>query len=135
MGRGIRQPRQKIATAMRRCTLFALPSRDAGLGNVHLEAMSMSKPLIGCRGQGIAEIIRPGSNGFLVGQDNEKERTLDIAMLLHDESYRHSLGMAARHTILDKLTPALQAENLERIYREFIAGDRRPVGHNPIGQS
>jgi glycosyltransferase involved in cell wall biosynthesis len=116
-----RQPRQQIATAMRRCTVFALPSRQEGLANVYLEAMSTSKPVIGCRGQGIAEIIQHGSNGFLVGPDNEKELTLAIAMLLRDESYRRNLGTAARDTILDRLTLAHQAEHLARIYRESIA--------------
>jgi teichuronic acid biosynthesis glycosyltransferase TuaC len=113
-----RQTRQQIGTAMRRCTVFALPSRYEGSGNVYLEAMSTSKPVIGCRGQGIAEIIQHGSNGFLVGPENQKELTLAIAMLLRDESYRRNLGMAARDTILDRLTLAHQAESLARIYNE-----------------
>lgn len=116
-----RQPRLQIATAMRRCTVFALPSRYEGSGNIYLEAMATSKPVIGCRGQGIAEIIQQGSNGFLVGPDNEKELTLAIAMLLRDESWRRNLGMAARDTILDRLTLAHQAEHLARIYRESIS--------------
>jgi teichuronic acid biosynthesis glycosyltransferase TuaC len=115
------QSRQQIAEAMRRCSLFALPSRCEGLGDVYLEAMSTGKPVIGCRGQGIAEIIQHGSNGFLVGPDNEKELTLAITMLLGDESYRRNIGMAARDTILDRLTLAHQAESLARIYRESIA--------------
>jgi glycosyltransferase involved in cell wall biosynthesis len=113
-----RQPRKEIAEAMRRCTLFALPSRYEGLGCVYLEAMSTGKPVIGCRGQGIAEIIQHGSNGFLVGPDNEKELSLAIAMLLRDESRRKNLGRAARDTILDRLTLADQAESLARIFRE-----------------
>jgi glycosyltransferase involved in cell wall biosynthesis len=115
-----RQTRREIAAAMRKCTLFALPSGDEGLGKVYLEAMSTSKPVIGCRGQGTAEIIQHGSNGFLVGPDNEKELALAIAMLLRDESRRHNLGMAARDTILDRLTLAHQAESLARIYRESV---------------
>jgi glycosyltransferase involved in cell wall biosynthesis len=116
-----RQSRQQVAAAMRRCTLFALPSRYEGLGNVYLEAMSTGKAAIGCRGQGIAEIIQHGSNGFLVGPDNEKELTLAIAMLLRDESRRRNIGVAARDTILERLTLAHQAESLKRIYRESIA--------------
>jgi glycosyltransferase involved in cell wall biosynthesis len=82
--------------------------------------MSAGKPAIGCRGQGIAEIIQHGSNGFLVGPDNEKELTLAIAMLLRDESLRCNLGVAARDTILQRLTLAHQAESLARVYRESI---------------
>jgi len=116
-----RQSRHQVAAAMRRCTVFALPSRYEGLGCVYLEAMSVGKPVIGCRGQGIAEIVQHGSNGFLVGRDNEKELTLALAMLLRDEARRRSLGAAARDTILERLTLEQQAESLARIYREAVA--------------
>jgi teichuronic acid biosynthesis glycosyltransferase TuaC len=113
-----RQPRQQVAEAMRRCTVFALPSKYEGLGCVYLEAMSVGKPVIGCRGQGIAEIIRHGSNGFLVGTDNERELALALTMLLRDEARRRNLGTVARDTILERLTLEQQAETLVRIYRE-----------------
>jgi teichuronic acid biosynthesis glycosyltransferase TuaC len=116
-----RQSRRQVAAAMRRCTLFALPSRYEGLGCVYLEAMSVGKPVIGCRGQGIAEIIQHGSNGFLVGPDNERELALAMAMLLRDEPLRRNLGAAARDTILERLTLEQQAESLARIYRETAA--------------
>jgi spore coat protein SA len=83
--------------------------------------MSAGKPVIGCREQGIAEIIRHGSNGFLVGPDSEKELTLALAMLLRDEPRRRNLARAARDTILDRLTLKDQAESLVRIYRESAA--------------
>jgi teichuronic acid biosynthesis glycosyltransferase TuaC len=113
-----KQSRKQVAAAMQRCTLFALPSRYEGLGCVYLEAMSTGKPAIGCRGQGIAEVIQHGSNGFLVGSDNDKELALAIAMLLKDETRRRNLSIAARDTILDRFTLAHQAEGLLRIYRE-----------------
>jgi glycosyltransferase involved in cell wall biosynthesis len=115
-----RQYRTQVAEAMRRCTVFALPSRYEGLGCVYLEAMAVGKPVIGCRGQGIAEIVRHGSNGFLVGPDNERELQLALAMLLRDEPRRRSIGAAARDTILENLTLAQQAESLSRIYRESV---------------
>jgi len=101
--------------------VFALPSRYEGLGCVYLEAMSTGKPVIGCRGQGIAEIIQHGTNGFLVGPDNERELALALGMLLRDEVRRRNLGAAARDTILERFTLAHQAEILARIYREAIA--------------
>ncbi len=113
-----RRSRKQVAEAMQRCTLFALPSWYEGLGCVYLEAMAAAKPVIGCRGQGIGEIIRHGTNGFLVGPDNEKELALAFAMLLRDKPRRDALGLAARDTILDQLTLAHQAENLARIYRD-----------------
>ena len=113
-----RRSRAQVAEAMKRCVIFALPSRYEGLGCVYLEAMATGKPAIGCRGQGIAEIIRHGSNGLLVGPDNEKELALALAMLLRNKLRRDALGLAARDTVLDRLTLAHQAENLARIYRD-----------------
>ncbi len=115
-----RQSRHGVAEAMRQCTIFALPSRYEGLGCVYLEAMCAAKAVIGCRRQGIAEIVRHGANGFLVGEDNEKELGLAIAMLLRDETRRRNVGTAARDTILERLTLTQQAENLARIYRECV---------------
>ena len=116
-----RKSRHEVVAAMRRCAIFALPSRYEGLGCVYLESMSIGKPVIGCREQGIAEVIRHGSNGFLVGPDNEKELTLALAMLLKDEARRRNLGAAARDTILERFTLEQQAESLVRIYRECLA--------------
>ena len=113
-----RRSRREIAAAIRECTVFALPSKYEGLGCVYLEAMSVGKPVIGCRGQGIAEVINHGSNGFLVGPDNDRELALAMAMLLRDEARRRNLGRAARDTILERFTLAQQAEQLPRIYRE-----------------
>ena len=116
-----RKSRSETAAAVRHCTLFALPSRYEGLGCVYLEAMSAEKAVVGCRGQGIAEVIQQGSNGFLVGADNEKELSLVLSMLLGDEQKRRNLGRSARETVLEGLTLAHQAERLARIYRECVA--------------
>jgi len=78
---------------MRRCAIFALPSRNERLECVYLEARSTGKPVIGCRGQGIAEIIQRGSNGFLVGSDNEEELALAISILWRDELRLKSLEL------------------------------------------
>lgn len=112
--------RREVAQAMRRCTIFALPSRYEALGCVYLEAMSAGKAVIGCRGQGIAEVIQHGSNGFLVGPDNEKELTLALAMLLRDKARRSNIGVAARETILDRFTHEQNAPVFLRIYRESL---------------
>jgi glycosyltransferase involved in cell wall biosynthesis len=115
-----RRSRTEVANALRRCTLFVLASRYEALGCVYLEAMATGKPVIGCRGQGIAEVIRHGQNGLLVGTDNERGLTLAISTLLRDEAVRSKMSIAARETILDRFTVAHQAENLARVYQECM---------------
>jgi glycosyltransferase involved in cell wall biosynthesis len=115
-----RQSRTQVADAMRRATLFALPSRYEGLGCVYLEAMSSARPVIACQGQGIEEIIRHRSNGWLVSPDNLQELTNALLALLQDAELRERLGEAARQTILQGFTLAHQAEQLARLYRECV---------------
>lgn len=115
-----RQSRAQVAEAMRRCAIFALPSRYEGLGCVYLEAMSCAKPAIGCRGQGIAEIIQNGVNGLLVGTDNEKELAEALCGLLRNPNRARAIGSAARQSILDGLTLKHQAKHLAQIYRECV---------------
>lgn len=113
-----RQPRQRVAAAMQRCTMFALPSRYEGLGCVYLEAMAAGKPVIGCREQGIEEVIWQGQNGWLVGVDDAEELADALSTLLSNTSVRKSMGGLARQTILDGFTLAHQADHLRRIYQE-----------------
>lgn len=116
-----RQSRKQVADAMRRCALFALPSRYEGLGCVYLEAMSTEKPVVGCRGQGIEEIIRHGSNGWLVGPDNLQELVAGLSALLQDLQLRRQIGEAARRTVLESFASAHQATQLAALYRECVA--------------
>jgi glycosyltransferase involved in cell wall biosynthesis len=112
------QSREAVASAMKRCTVFALPSRYEGLGCVYLEAMACAKPAIGCRGQGIEEIIEHGKNGLLVQPDDADELSMALTTLLTNREYRLRLGLAARDTILRKHTLNHQARQLAALYKE-----------------
>jgi len=116
-----RQSRKQVADAMRRCVLFALPSRYEGLGCVCLEAMSSEKPVIACRGQGIDGIIRHGINGWLIDPGNLQELIAAISVFLQNQQLRGQMGEAARRTILQNLTSAHQATQLAAVYRECLA--------------
>ena len=116
-----RQSRSEVAEAMRRCSVFVLPSRNEGLGCVYLEAMSCGKPVIGCRGQGIDEVIEHGQNGWLIPVDGLEQLVQGFSALLGSPDLCARIGTAARQTILEKLTLSHQAQHLVRIYRQAIA--------------
>ena len=115
-----RRSRAEVAVAMRRCSVFVLPSWNEGLGCVYLEAMSCGKPVIGCRGQGIAEVIEHGKNGWLIPADGLEELVQGLAALLGSPEVCARIGTAARQTILEKFTLSHQAEHLSRIYGQAI---------------
>jgi glycosyltransferase involved in cell wall biosynthesis len=116
-----RQSRQDVAQLLRHCTIFVLPSKYEGLGCVYLEAMSSAKVAIGCRGQGIEEIIRHGQNGWLIHPDNVQELSTGLSMLLSDGALRNRIGHQARKTVLQGLTLVHQAIQLRKVYEEACA--------------
>jgi len=115
-----RQSRREVAEAMKRCTVFALPSCYEALGCVYLEAMATAKPVIACRGQGVEEIIRHGENGWLVRSDNLQDMVQALSTLLGDACLRNRLGQEGRRTVVEGLTLTHQAERLSRVYRECL---------------
>jgi len=115
-----RRDRAGVAAEMRACTTFVLPSRFEGLGCVYLEAMACGKPVIGCRGQGIDEIIEHGVNGWLIPVDGLAELEQGLNILLSDAGRRRKIGEAARNTIVTRFTLSHQAANLIEIYRRAV---------------
>jgi glycosyltransferase involved in cell wall biosynthesis len=112
--------RQQVAEAMRRCTVFALPSSYEALGCVYLEAMECAKPVVACFGQGIEEIIRDGHNGLLIKPGNQQGLVEALSKLLGDSAFRRSLAANGHRTVHQNFTIAHQAENLARVYAESI---------------
>jgi glycosyltransferase involved in cell wall biosynthesis len=112
-----RQSRAAVSDAMRRCSLFVLPSSNEGLGCVYLEAMACARPVVACRGQGIEEIIEHRKNGWLISPDNLDELQQAISTLIRSPEQAESIGLAARQTILNGLTLPQQAQRLATLHR------------------
>jgi glycosyltransferase involved in cell wall biosynthesis len=112
-----RKDRESIARDMRECALFVLPSSYEGLGCVYLEAMSSSKVVIGCRGQGIEEIV-DRANGYLITPGDHRELAKTIAFLLQNRMARKEVELRARRTILGEYTLEHQAARLFQAYQE-----------------
>ena len=116
-----RQSRMEVAEAMRRCSVFVLPSRNEGLGCVYLEAMSSGKPVIACHGQGIAEVIDHEKNGWLIPADGLEQLVQGLSVLLGSPEVCARIGTAARQKILERFTLSHQAQQLAKIYRQGIS--------------
>jgi len=114
-----RQSRAAVADAMRRCSVFVLPSSNEGLGCVYLEAMASAKPVIACRGQGIEEIVEHQKNGWLISPNSLDELEQALLTLLRSPELSLQLGESARKTVVSELTLAHQAQQLAAIYREM----------------
>lgn len=63
-------PNKEALAEMIRARFFVMPSVSEGFGIVYLEAMACGCITIGTQGEGIADLIENGKNGFLVPPDN-----------------------------------------------------------------
>ena len=59
-------PNEEALAEMAKAEFFVMPSHPEGFGIVYLEAMASGCLTIGTAGEGIADVIRSGENGFLV---------------------------------------------------------------------
>lgn len=63
-------PNAEVLAAMAKSLFFIMPSIREGFGIVYLEAMASGCITIGTEGEGIADLIVSGENGFLVPPDD-----------------------------------------------------------------
>jgi len=81
--------------------------------------MASERVAIGCRGQGIEEIIEHGKNGWLVDPESSYDLATGLTTLLSNAAERDTIAVGGRQTILRGFTLAHQAERLGAIYREI----------------
>lgn len=76
----------EIAVLMKKHDLFIMPSFFEALGCVYLEAMSSGMLTIGVKGQGIAEIIVDGVNGFLIEPQSVDSIVDTVCRIVHTDA-------------------------------------------------
>jgi teichuronic acid biosynthesis glycosyltransferase TuaC len=93
-------PHDQLLSLMATCGIFVLPSWAEGLGMVYIEAMALGLPVIGCKGQGIEDVVNHGRTGFLVEPKNSQELAKVVLKLLKDRELRRKIGEAGREIVL-----------------------------------
>jgi len=116
-------PEQEKLAALAACTIFCLPSRQESFGGVFAEAWRLGKPVVGGNIPAVAEIIRPGVNGELVGT-SPRQLAGVLLSLLADPSKAERYGHNGRQTAERDLTWEAVVERVERVYRTLREGVR-----------
>lgn len=91
---------QDSAAALRRASLFVLPSRFEGYPNVLLEALGCGLPVLAaaCPG-GTAEILANGRHGMLVPPDDVSALTTALDAMMSDPGLREAYAARARPAV------------------------------------
>lgn len=118
--------RSDVRELMAAADVFALPSRGEPFGLVYLEAMAMELPVVALADGGALEIIEHGDTGLLCEPFNVSELEDCIVTLLEDAGLRAQMGRRGRARVAAHFTLEHQAEEVECLYQEALAGrDRR----------
>ena len=113
-------PHEQLLKLMSICDIFVLPSWAEGLGIVYLEAMALGLPVIGCKGQGIEDIVSHGETGFLVEPKNSRQLTSLLLELLRDEGVRRKIGEAGQEVVLKNYRWGNNAAKHVQLYESLI---------------
>jgi len=107
-----------VLNTMSWCDVFVLPSWEEGFGTVYSEAMSFGKPIIGCRGEGISEVVEDHKQGILVEPQNVESLSIALSEILTDEKLSEKMGIAAKKMAETELNYQHLAKQLIQIYRD-----------------
>ncbi|MBQ8859890.1 MAG: glycosyltransferase [Ruminococcus sp.] len=112
-------PYDKLASEVRKGDIFVLPSYYEALGCVYLEAMACGLPSVGCKNNGIDEIIEDGVDGFLIDVKNV-DQIVESAEKLMDNNVRSEMAKKARAKVESNYTWDASAKVVEDIYRKLF---------------
>jgi glycosyltransferase involved in cell wall biosynthesis len=112
---------------LRAASLLVLPSYNENFGNVVLEAMAASCPVVVTPEVGAGEVVRAAGCGEVApGEPAELGRA--IARLVGDSALRERMGRAGRAAIeRDYSWPAVAAR-MERVYESVLGDAKRRRG-------
>jgi len=103
--------------------IFSLLSWREGFGVVYLEAMAHGKPVIGCQGEGIEDVIAHGKNGLLVKPRDIDSLVEALDFLLSHPEEAKAMGERARKLVLENYTWEKNAEKTIKVYKEVLNGE------------
>jgi len=104
-------------SALAAADVFALPSRQEGIGGVYIEAWAMKKPVIGCRIPYL--VIEDGGDGFLVPQEAGALAEKIIWVLDHPREAR-AMGEKGYQKVEREYNWKMIAERIETFYRQQV---------------
>ncbi len=99
--------------------LFALVSRNEGMGRALVEAMATGLPVVATNVGGMPEVLEEGRAGLLVPPGDEEAIARAIARLMDDGPLRDSLSRRARSRAL-VFGAGRMGHALMRVYREVL---------------
>ena len=114
--------RPDVADLLRAADLFVLASREEGMPNALLEAMSAGLPSVVTNVGGVPEVVEEGRTGYLVPPADPAAMAQRLATLLEDPQLRSRMGVEARLRFEASFTLQRMVAAYESLYGQVLAG-------------
>lgn len=113
-------PHDKVMEYMALSEVFSLPSWDEAFGVVYLEAAMNGKPVIACKGEGIADVLQDRQTALFVEPKNVGSLAGAIDFLLANPQQARDIGQKAKLLVLENYTWARNARKHMEFYWELL---------------
>lgn len=112
-----------VAEHIEKTSLFILASKQEGMPNALIEAMSLGLPCIStdCPCGGPKDLIISGENGLLVPVDDKDAMVNAILKVLSDKEFADKLGQKATK-VQEKYDPKVANEKWEKYFERVLEG-------------
>ena len=109
------------------CDIVALPSLNEAFGNVVLEGMAATRPVVATRVGGPEEIVVDGVSGMLVPPADAQALGAALNRLIAEPQTARRMAIAGRRRAVECFSMERFAERWSRLYAELLPGqgDRR----------
>jgi glycosyltransferase involved in cell wall biosynthesis len=115
----------EVKEAYAAMNVLVLPSaQPEPLGDVIIEAMAMSVPVIATSLGGPPEVVQDGVTGFLVPPSDPEALADKIELLMKDPELGQRLGQAGPNRVMERFAVAKMIREIEALYGKWM---RRPV--------
>lgn len=113
--------RDDVREVLAGASVYALSSRNEGMANTLLEAMSVGSPIVATDVSGTREAVRDGQDAVIVPPDDPAALSRAIVTLLRDRELARRLGESARARALARFTYEGMGADLERMLLDALA--------------
>jgi len=121
-------PNAEVPSWLNRTRILLVTSPSEGFGRMAAEALACQVPVVANSVGGLSEIVRHGSNGFLINSGTAEEFARMTLSLLEDDSLRNQMGSQGRQDVLENFSVDVMIQQYERLYRIICDKHLRTTG-------
>jgi teichuronic acid biosynthesis glycosyltransferase TuaC len=117
------RPHAEVWRYFDECDIFVMPSWKEAFGVVYIEALSLGKPVVGCRGEGGPEDLHSLGDCVQLVEPRDVASLVDgLRELIRDPDRRRRMGATGRAIVRDRFSWAENAASTMAVYEHVLQG-------------